>query len=177
MLQVTSEHALGTAEAAIRRAAQQHGANILTVTHAGEHLPTGAGGAFVFGIGAGELDGALLAADIRMSAFLPCRLTAYEQEGRVTLASVSPMEFCRMLNRADLEPLAAPLEDLLTRIMASAAKPAAAAIGAAAGAHSGGLGATEDQMNARGAIPQRIDRHGSKVEDLAGTGGHDSQGG
>jgi hypothetical protein len=39
------------------------------------------------------------------------------------------------------------------------------------------MGATEDQMDARGVVPQRIDRKGSKVEDMAGTGEHDSQGG
>ncbi|MGD0499816.1 MAG: hypothetical protein ABSC23_15410 [Bryobacteraceae bacterium] len=40
-----------------------------------------------------------------------------------------------------------------------------------------GIGATEDQMDARATIPQRIDSHGTKVEDLAGTGEHDSPGG
>ena len=40
-----------------------------------------------------------------------------------------------------------------------------------------GIGATEDQMDARDTIPQRIDRKGTKVEDLAGTGEHDSPGG
>lgn len=40
-----------------------------------------------------------------------------------------------------------------------------------------GIGATEDQMDSRDTIPQRIDRKGSKVEDLAGTGEHDSSGG
>ncbi len=40
-----------------------------------------------------------------------------------------------------------------------------------------GMGATEDQMDIRGAIPQRVDKKGSKIEDLAGTGEHDSQGG
>ena len=40
-----------------------------------------------------------------------------------------------------------------------------------------GIGATEDQMDARGTIPQRIDRIGTKVEDLAGTGEQDSPGG
>jgi hypothetical protein len=40
-----------------------------------------------------------------------------------------------------------------------------------------GIGATEDQMDVRGTIPQRIDRTGTKVEDLAGTGTHDSSGG
>lgn len=40
-----------------------------------------------------------------------------------------------------------------------------------------GIGATEDQMNMVGTVPQRIDRLGTKVEDLAGSGGHDSKGG
>ena len=40
-----------------------------------------------------------------------------------------------------------------------------------------GIGATEDQIDTRDTIPQRIDRIGTKVEDLAGTGQHDSPGG
>jgi len=39
------------------------------------------------------------------------------------------------------------------------------------------IGATEDQMDMRDTVPQRIDRRGSKVEDEAGTGEHDSYGG
>jgi hypothetical protein len=40
-----------------------------------------------------------------------------------------------------------------------------------------GIGATEEQMDSRDTIPQRIDRKGTKIEDLAGTGQHDSPGG
>ena len=40
-----------------------------------------------------------------------------------------------------------------------------------------GIGATEELIDARATIPQRIDSHGTKVEDLAGTGEHDSAGG
>jgi hypothetical protein len=40
-----------------------------------------------------------------------------------------------------------------------------------------GIGATEDQMDIRGAIAQRIDKKGTKIEDLGGIGGHDSNGG
>ena len=39
------------------------------------------------------------------------------------------------------------------------------------------IGATEDAVDMKDTIPQRIDRRGSKVEDLAGTGEHDSSGG
>jgi hypothetical protein len=40
-----------------------------------------------------------------------------------------------------------------------------------------GIGATEDQIDMRGTIGQRIDRIGTKVEDEAGTGQIDSSGG
>ena len=40
-----------------------------------------------------------------------------------------------------------------------------------------GIGATEDQMDMRGTIPQRTDRIGTKIEDEAGTGQQDSMGG
>jgi len=39
------------------------------------------------------------------------------------------------------------------------------------------MGATEDQMNTSEQVPQRIDDHGTKAEDLAGIGEHDSLGG
>jgi hypothetical protein len=40
-----------------------------------------------------------------------------------------------------------------------------------------GIGATEDQVDMRGTVPQRIDKIGTKIEDLAGTGEHDGSGG
>ena len=40
-----------------------------------------------------------------------------------------------------------------------------------------GIGATEEQIDMRDTVPQRIDRKGTKVEDEAGTGKHDSSGG
>jgi len=39
------------------------------------------------------------------------------------------------------------------------------------------MGATEDQMDMRGTVPQRTDKVGTKIEDEAGTGEQDSQGG
>jgi len=40
-----------------------------------------------------------------------------------------------------------------------------------------GIGATEEQIDMRDTVPQRIDRKGTKIEDEAGTGEHDSSGG
>ena len=39
------------------------------------------------------------------------------------------------------------------------------------------VGATEDQVNLTLPVPQRLDNRGTKAEDLAGTGAHDSAGG
>jgi hypothetical protein len=53
---------------------------------------------------------------------------------------------------------------------ASAAAPHAKASDSSAGA-------TENQMNMAGTVPQKVDRKGTKIEDTGGTGEHDSQGG
>ncbi|HTS66444.1 MAG TPA: hypothetical protein VMH28_30680 [Candidatus Acidoferrales bacterium] len=39
------------------------------------------------------------------------------------------------------------------------------------------IGATEDQVDMRDTVPQRTDRLGTKIEDLAGIGEHDAAGG
>jgi hypothetical protein len=39
------------------------------------------------------------------------------------------------------------------------------------------VGATEDEVNMRATVPQRIDGRGTKVEDIAGTGEQDARGG
>jgi hypothetical protein len=42
---------------------------------------------------------------------------------------------------------------------------------------SSNVGATEEQVDMKDTVPQRIDRKGTKVEDIAGNGEHDSAGG
>jgi hypothetical protein len=71
--------------------------------------------------------------------------------------------------------LAASLEDALRLVMeeASHGLPREARADGVLGAHP----ATEDQVNMRATLPQRIDCHGTKVEELAGTGVLDSPGG
>src|SRR4051794_32305208 len=39
------------------------------------------------------------------------------------------------------------------------------------------VGATEDEVNMADTVPQHVDDHGTKIEDIAGTGKHDSMGG
>src|SRR5690349_7944135 len=57
------------------------------------------------------------------------------------------------------------------QVVVERAGPAAAgarAAGAALGAQGSGIGATEDQVDMRDTVGQRIDRKGTKLEDLAG---------
>jgi hypothetical protein len=177
MLEVRTPHPLEAIEGALRRAAQHCHASVLASTHVGQHLGPAAGDAITFSLCQPELYGALLAADIRTAAMLPCRIAAYSREDKAVLAAVSPAEFSRLLNRPDLAPLVQPIEAMLQRIMEETAAAPPEPAHAMARRHTGGLGATEEQVNVRGSIPQRIDCRGTKVEELAGTGEHDAQGG
>ena len=56
--------------------------------------------------------------------------------------------------------------------------PAGAGKGTArASATDPSVGATESKVDMKNTVPQHVDRKGTKIEDLAGTGEHDSQGG
>ncbi|HSW49128.1 MAG TPA: DUF302 domain-containing protein [Bryobacteraceae bacterium] len=180
MLQVTSQRPLSAMEPALLQAAQRRGLNVLSVLHVGQLLQQAgaspARDAVIFTVCRADLSSALLAADLRFANFIPCRIAALEQEGSVTLEALTPGEICALLGREDLAGLAAPLEAFLREILEEAARPLPATQVRGA-AREIGLGATEGMVNARASIPQRIDCKGTKVEDLAGTGQHDAQGG
>ncbi|MFI5382584.1 MAG: hypothetical protein ACHRHE_25115, partial [Tepidisphaerales bacterium] len=88
----------------------------------------------------------------------------------VFLEAIPPREYCRLLQRPEVEPLAASLEDALRLVMEEAAH------GLPRPRVSDHL-STEEQVNMRATVPQRIDCLGTKVEELAGTGVPESQGG
>lgn len=181
MLQMHSSLRLDQIEIGLRSAAGRHGASVLSVTRmgqAGAEMPLPADAeALVFSVCVSEIYEKLFSLDARFAAFLPARIAACAQAGGVTLEAISPREFCRLLHRPELEPTAATLEDALRAIMEEASKHVAHPATAAASPASTFCRSTEDQVNMRLALPQRIDSHGTKVEELAGTGVHDSQGG
>jgi hypothetical protein len=152
-------------EAALRRAARRHNANISAVDSVGA--------ATVFTIKQPDLYQSLLAAEIRFAALLPCRIAAYNDEDGLRLTAASMVDFARGFGNAKVLSLAAGADALLNEILEEAARPATLTAGHA----ESGFGATEDQVNMRGALPQRIDKRGSKLEEIAGTGEHDSPGG
>jgi hypothetical protein len=174
MLRVTSEHRIEEMEDIMRASAHRHGGRVLAVSHVGK----GKSDPLVFTLCQSELYAPLLASDNRFAAFIPSRIAACPKADGVQLEAVSPREYCDLLGRPDLIEKAIPLEASLLAIMEDAARPVAAAARVAPGAVKGyGLGATEEQVNLRASLPQRIDCHGTKVEDLGGTGKSEAQGG
>jgi uncharacterized protein (DUF302 family) len=180
MIEVESARKLEEMETAVCRAAQKHGAHVLSAVPfavlLSEEARRATHDAITFAICHTDLYAALLAGDIRFAAFLPCRIAAVRSGDGVRLEALSPKHFCEYLNRPDLDHLVTPLEALLRDIMVEAAH-AAAAPPPAARPVDAQLGAHEEQMSMRASIPQRIDRHGTKVEELAGTGKIDAPGG
>ena len=177
MIQVVSTRPMEEIETAVTRAAQRRDGALLSITHLGALLQTDARDAVVFTICQSEIYKVLLAADIRFAAFLPCRIAALRRTNGVLLECMAPSDFCALIHRPELQPVAEQLETVLREIMQEAASTQQAA---AAGAHAEGgsrWGATEDQVNMRMALPQRIDCHGTKLEDLGGTGKQESLGG
>ncbi len=165
MLQIHTSAGLAEIETALRAAAARRGGELLAVTRFDRFLPEG-GTTFTFSFPG--VYASLLRAEIRFAAFLPSRIAACPVESGFLLEAVSPTEYCLLLRRPDLEPLAANLERLLRGLLEDTARRPAREAAAAS---------TEDQVNMRAAVPQRIDRQGSKIEELAGTGVHDAQGG
>jgi len=174
MLRIHSTKRLDQIELGLRMAAERHGGSVLAVSHVGQLLRGEESlkgvDAITFTLCFAPLYAPLLRSDIRFAAFLPSRVALCETADGISLEAISPREFCRMIHRPEVEPLAAALEDALRLVMEEAAHklPHGAEMEHVA---------TEDQINMRAALPQRIDCHGTKVEELAGTGAHDSQGG
>jgi uncharacterized protein (DUF302 family) len=181
MLQIRSSGKLEDIESALRAAADSHNAHVTVISHLGHpHHKEASGGpreALVFTFYHPKLHATLLAADIRFAGFLPCRVAAWTEASGLMLQALTPSEFCRILNRSDLEPLAAPLDAVLRGILEDAAKPSTGAARLRPGVETSRWGATEDQVNMQLTLPQRIDYRGTKIEDEAGTGAHDSPGG
>ncbi len=180
MLRIQSQKSLAAIEPSLLQAAQRRGLNVLSVLHVGQLLDHAGVSpnrdAVLFTVCRPDLSARLLAADLRFANFVPCRIAALGEEGLVTLEAMTPLEMCALLDRPDLEPLAAPLNQFLEEILLETALSSTASQAKGA-ARETGLGATEAMVNARASIPQRLDCKGTKVEELAGTGQHDAQGG
>lgn len=181
MLQLVSPHQVEEVKLFLRRAVERRGAGV-QVLSAADVFPRPSGGRqadlTIFLIVHHDIYNELLATDLRLVASLPWRIAVWRDGDATRLASESPREWRRLTDRPDLDPLLESLETSLRELMQEAAQSTVpvhheTAKAAPPAAHK----STEEQVNMRGTVPQRIDKRGSKVEDLAGTGKHDAPGG
>src|SRR3984893_16475101 len=174
MLEIRSMYRWHSTQVGLRAATYRHGGHVLAVSEVDQLVLSREApeevSAVTLTLGFPKWYSALLAADIRFAAFLPIRVAVCDRADGVFLDAMSPRECCRMLHRHDLEPVAVELEDRLRAVMEEAA-------GVHAWAACEPHPVTEEQVNMRAALPQRIDSVGTKIEELAGTGTHDAQGG
>ena len=63
----------------------------------------------------------VLEKDLSISTALPCRISAFEEGGRIRLATLRPTVLLSMFNAPDLEPVAKEVEETLIQIMKKAA--------------------------------------------------------
>ena len=179
MLRVASSHRIEDTESAIRHVIERRGGHLLATSHLGRLLQekgaSASQDAVVFTVCLEQQYAGMLAADMGFAAFLPCRIAARSSAGGVLLETMDPHDFCRLINRPDLNPLGETLASALQQILEETAREPT-------GAHRHphrhfALGAHEGQVNMRGTVPQRVDCRGTKIEDIAGTGEHDAAGG
>jgi uncharacterized protein (DUF302 family) len=125
MLQIHTTQGLDQIEVGLRRAAERHGGSVLAVSHVGQllhpEMDLKGADAIVFTLCFHSLYAPLLRADIRFAAFLPSRVAACAVGSGSFLEAIPPREYCRLLHRPEVEPLAASLEDTLRLVMEEAA--------------------------------------------------------
>ena len=63
---------------------------------------------------------AVLEASMKISTVLPCRISAYEDQGKVMVATVKPVALLVMFGTAAVLPVAQEVEKVLTRIIDAA---------------------------------------------------------
>ncbi len=62
----------------------------------------------------------VLEADMAISTALPCRVSVYEDAGKVKVATLRPAQLLQLFNHPELAPIAQQVEDTLIRIIDTA---------------------------------------------------------
>ena len=63
----------------------------------------------------------VLEKNMDLSAFLPCRISAFVEGGKVLLVTLKPTALVSLMNMSDLQPVAQEVEETLVQIMKEAA--------------------------------------------------------
>ena len=62
----------------------------------------------------------VLEADMSISNALPCRISVYEQSGKIKVSMLRPTQLLAMFNRPELQPVANEVESAMIRIIDAA---------------------------------------------------------
>jgi uncharacterized protein (DUF302 family) len=65
----------------------------------------------------------VLQANMKISAVLPCRISVYQDSGKVTVASLRPSAVLSLFGNPEIQPIAQQIEDAIIRIIDSACLP------------------------------------------------------
>lgn len=60
---------------------------------------------------------AVLEADMSISNALPCRISVFEREGKITVSMLRPTYLLGLFNRPELQPVAKEVEDSMLQII------------------------------------------------------------
>lgn len=63
-----------------------------------------------------------LETEMAVSSVLPCRISIYQEDGKVKLATMKPTQLLGLLNMPKMQPVAAEVEDTMVAIMREAAR-------------------------------------------------------
>jgi len=95
----------------------------------------------------------------------------------LTIAAVGVVAAPILAAVGAIATLVSKFDVAVERTGAAAGSAAQGQAQSASGKSDSHMGAREDQMNMAGTVPEHSDNKGTKLEDLAGTGEHDSMGG
>lgn len=62
----------------------------------------------------------VLEADMAISTALPCRISVYQEAGKIRVSTLRPTALLRLFGKAELEPVAQDVEDTIIRIIDAA---------------------------------------------------------
>ncbi len=62
----------------------------------------------------------VLQANMKISAVLPCRISVYQDSGKVTVATLKPSAVLSLFGNPEIQPIAQQIEDAIIRIIDSA---------------------------------------------------------
>jgi uncharacterized protein (DUF302 family) len=126
LIVVESKKSFADVCAAMEPAVQKHGFGILAIHNLKETMAKKGVAfdrdCFIFEVCNPVQAKRVLESKLEVSTALPCRVSVYQEEGKVKIATIKPTEMLAAYHAPDLEPVAREVEQTITSIMREAAE-------------------------------------------------------